>query len=85
MTLDSVKEWLASWGDGPHWADSSGATVPITKESLRHVLASADKMRAALKELQARALTHAPNSVREFSPATAASIAYICEDALDGV
>lgn len=85
MTLDSVKEWFASWGEGPHWADPTGATVPITKESLAHLIKSAEKMRMALRELQERALCHAPGAAREFAPATAASIAIICEDALEGV
>ena len=85
MTLDSVKEWFASWGEGPNWSDSTGTTVPITKEVLAHTLNSAEKMRTALRELQERALCHAPGGTREFSPATAASIAIICEDALEGV
>ena len=82
--MESVKEWLASWGDGPHWADETGATGPITKESLAHLIESAERMRGALRKLQERALCHAPNSAREFAPATAASIAIICEDALEG-
>jgi hypothetical protein len=34
----SLLEWLSGWGDGPNWSDTSGATVPIVKESLRRVL-----------------------------------------------
>lgn len=83
MTLESIKEWLASWGDGPHWADQTGATVPITKESLTRLIKSAEKMRMALHELRERALCNAPGAVREFGPASAASIAIICEDALE--
>ena len=85
MTIDSMKEWLEHWGDGPNWSDTTGATVPVTKESLRVLLANAERMRAALNELRERALCHAPGSTREFAPATAASIALICEGAVDGV
>ena len=82
MTLDSIKEWLASWSEGSNWGD---ATVPIAKESLVHLIYSANKMRAALRELQECALCYAPGATREFTPATAASIAAICEYALEGV
>lgn len=85
MTLESVKQWLSAWGDGPHWANPSGSTVPISKEVLARLVDSAEKMRAALRELQERALCHAPGATREFGPATAASIALICEQALEGV
>jgi hypothetical protein len=85
MTIASMKEWLLSWGDGPNWSDPTGVTVPVAKESLRELLTHAERMRDALQQLRDRALTKAPAAVAEFSPATAASIAYICEDALEGV
>lgn len=85
MTLDSMKEWLASWGDGANWSDPTGATVPVTKEALATLIANAERMRTALKELRTRALGRAPGSSREFAPATAASIAIVCEDAIEGV
>ena len=85
MTLDSMELWLASWGDGPNWSDPTGATVPVTKEALAALIANAKKMRTALAGLRSRALGHAPGASREFAPATAASIAIICEDAIDGV
>lgn len=83
MTIESMKEWLDSWGSGPNWSDASGATVPVTRESLAAVLEYALRMKSALVELRDRALNHAPNSAREFSPATATSIACICEQALN--
>lgn len=85
MTLDSMKEWLASWGDGTNCSDESGATVPVTKESLRSLIVSAEKMRSALQQLRGRAIGKAIGSYREFSPASGASIVTICDDALDGV
>jgi len=84
MTIDSMKEWLASWGDGPNWSDETGATVPITKVSLMALIADAERMRSALQVLRERALIKMPNSVAEFSPSTAVSIAMICEEALGG-
>lgn len=85
MTLTSMKEWLASWGDGANWSDQSGATIPISKESLGKLIADAERMRDALRGLKERALNHAPGVNREFTPGTAASLAHICEDALEGV
>ena len=79
MTLDSMREWLSSWGDGPNWSDPSGSTVPVTKESLRALIEHAEKMRAALYELRTQAL----DSSRIIGPAMAASIAITCEDALE--
>ena len=39
--VDSMREWLDSWGDGPNWSDASGATIPITKSALKRLLAAA--------------------------------------------
>jgi hypothetical protein len=84
MTIDSMKEWLASWGDGPNWSDSTGVTIPITKESLRQLIATAERMRTALSGLRERALNYAPGmSQHMFSPAAAVLIAHTCDDALD--
>ena len=85
MTLDSMKEWLDHWSDGTNWNDASGATVPTVKSDLRKLLDDATRMRDALRSLQERALNKAIGSASEFGPATAASIAIICEDALEGV
>ena len=79
MTLAEMKKWAASWGN------AGGENISVTKETLAILIANADRMHKALQNLRERALAHAPNSVREFSPATAASIAIICEDAIDGV
>lgn len=85
MTLESMKEWLASWGDGPNWSDATGLTVPVTKESLAKLIADAEKMRDALRTIRDRALMRVPGVSGEFVPRTAASLAIICEDALEGV
>jgi hypothetical protein len=77
--LESLKEWLASWGDGPNWTDASGATVPIVKQTLRDLIADAERMRDALRDLKTRAL-----DARDISPAWRASFAIICEDAIEG-
>lgn len=34
----SLLQWLDSWGEGPNWSDPNGATVPVTKASLRRIL-----------------------------------------------
>lgn len=34
----SLLEGLPSWGDGPNWADPSGACIPVAKPTLRRVL-----------------------------------------------
>jgi hypothetical protein len=36
--IASMKEWLDAWGEGPNWSDETGATVPVTKESLVRLL-----------------------------------------------
>lgn len=36
--IDSIREWLASWGDGPNWTDTSGNSVPIIKADLSRLL-----------------------------------------------
>jgi hypothetical protein len=84
MTIESMKEWLDSWGDGGNWSDSTGMTVPVTKESLRALIISYERMRDALRGLRERALTHVPGASAGLSPSTAASIASICDDALEG-
>jgi hypothetical protein len=38
----TLREWLATWGDGPNWSDKSGATVPTAKTSLLGLLDYAD-------------------------------------------
>jgi hypothetical protein len=40
--IQSMREWLDSWGDGPNWSDSSGETVPIAKADLARLLDTAD-------------------------------------------
>lgn len=50
MTISSLREWLASWGDGPNWSDPSGLTVPITKMSLEHLFSVIESTRATLKQ-----------------------------------
>jgi hypothetical protein len=39
--IQSMREWLDSWGDGPNWSDSSGETVPIAKADLVKLLDTA--------------------------------------------
>ena len=62
MTLDSMKEWLDHWGDGPSWSDANGVTVPVVKTDLRKLIDDAVRMRDALCELKTRALNSAPGS-----------------------
>lgn len=81
-SLESTIEWLNSWSDGPHWSDPTGETVPIAKDALRDLLVRAQRMQSALINLRSRALMRVPGSIAEFSAATAASIALICDEAL---
>lgn len=39
--IASLREWLASWGDGPNHSDPSGQTVPISKATLLRLLTRA--------------------------------------------
>lgn len=77
--IKSLREWLTSWGDGPHWADETGATVPITKTALTALLDSADKSRAALRDIRDRVLDHSNG----FSTLMRANLATIAGDALE--
>jgi hypothetical protein len=43
--LVSLREWLASWGDGANHSDPTGATVPIAKATLERLLAAALQQR----------------------------------------
>lgn len=36
--IESLEQWLKSWGDGPNWADPSGVSVPIVKTQLKALL-----------------------------------------------
>ena len=49
IDTDSLRNWLASWGNGPHWADQSGLTVPVTKETFAKMLDEVDRLRAAIR------------------------------------
>jgi hypothetical protein len=40
--IQSMREWLDSWGDGPNWSDPKGETVPIAKADLARLLDTAD-------------------------------------------
>lgn len=70
--LQSTRAWLASWGDGSNWMDSTGASIPITKASLTELLDLLQVSREALREIRTLNLTRA-------------TIATIAQDALDGV
>ena len=77
MNLESLKEWLASWGDGPNWSDKTGATVPVAKDTLRELIADNTRTREALEDLRQRFL-----NARDISPAWRATFATIADDAL---
>lgn len=36
--LITLREWLATWGDGPNWSDPTGSSIPVQKEQLRRLL-----------------------------------------------
>jgi hypothetical protein len=40
--IQSMREWLDSWGDGANWSDPKGETVPIAKADLARLLDAAD-------------------------------------------
>ncbi len=81
LTLQSMLEWLTSWGDGTHWADATGATVPITKAVLRKLIVDAVRMRDALLVIRSRMLDQLTRSASQEH----AQSAIICEEALEGV
>jgi len=54
--IESLREWLASWGDGPNWSDASGQSVPITKLTLVNLLDELERYRKALREIRSEAL-----------------------------
>jgi hypothetical protein len=39
--IQSMREWLDSWGDGANWSDPKGETVPIAKADLVKLLDAA--------------------------------------------
>lgn len=43
--LESLKEWLKSWGDDnvPNWCDASRQLVPIAKVTLKKLIEEAEK------------------------------------------
>lgn len=45
--LQSLREWLASWPDGPNWSDATGVCIPIARETVRKLLNTIDALRAA--------------------------------------
>lgn len=45
VDVQSLREWLDSWGSGPNWSDCSGATVPISKVTLSALLDELDHLR----------------------------------------
>jgi len=48
--IQSWREWLASFGNGPNWSDTTGASVPIHKESFAVILDEHERLRKVLKE-----------------------------------
>lgn len=50
VDITSLREWLASWGDGPNRIDSTGETVAISKLTLVSLLDEIDRLRAVASE-----------------------------------
>ena len=48
--IKSLREWLASWGDGANWLDETGLTVPCAKSTLARLLDAADSAPSAPAE-----------------------------------
>lgn len=60
--IDSIREWLASWGDGANWMDASGNSVPIGKAELSRLLDLAStRSRRSSVGVQARDVNGQPN------------------------
>ena len=59
MTVDteSLRAWLAHWGDGPHWADESGLTVPVAKETFAAMLDEIDRLKAVIRDARSDLLS----------------------------
>jgi len=53
--VKSNQEWLDSWGEGPHWADPKGVTVPMTKTTLKRLLDGILRMQEDRNEWKKRA------------------------------
>jgi hypothetical protein len=52
IDIDSMREWLAHWGDGPNWCSPDGTSVPIVKGTLRSMLDEMEAMRKVVENLQ---------------------------------
>jgi hypothetical protein len=80
--IQSLREWLASWGDGPNWLSPSGLTVPITKDALSSLLDDVEKCRRALREIRTCALERAVGMPAD--SLMRASVSTIADEALEG-
>jgi len=54
--LNSLREWLGHWGEGPNWSDPKGQSVPIAKVTLTALLDHVDYLRTAISGIRERAL-----------------------------
>jgi len=60
VNIQSLREWVSSWGDGPNWSDASGATIPTAKatllgllDSIADITTARDKLAAECERLRA--------------------------------
>lgn len=40
--IKSLREWVASWGDGPNWSDPTGLSIPMAKTTILALLDDRD-------------------------------------------
>lgn len=44
--IASLREWLATWGDGPNWVDRTGASVAISKATVVRLIDEIELLRS---------------------------------------
>lgn len=82
--IKSLREWLASWddgpGDGPNWSDSESHTVPIAKFCITRLLDDHERLVKCLQWARQQLLDHRGNMTMLFK----ANILTAIQQSLDG-
>jgi len=49
VDIQSAREWLAHWGDGPNWCSPDGTSVPVVKTRFTAMLDEIEALRRVVE------------------------------------